>query len=92
MFFKNHGAITKSAAYSSARFINTICNMSEYRSRNCEFEPQSGHITSVEIDHEIISTPILLIKERQRKYMHSVLVYSVLVDCFVGSKVCPRIV
>ena len=36
------------------------------RSRGCEFSSQLGHITSIEIDHEIISVaifPILLIQE-----------------------------
>ena len=38
------------------------------RSRGCEFEPQSGHITFMEIGHKIISMavlPLSLIQERQ---------------------------
>ena len=57
------------------KFLNTCSGLhsavsgpSNCRSRGCEIEPQLGHITFVEIDHEIISTaflPISLIQEKQ---------------------------
>ena len=44
---------------SSVGLCNTVGSMSDCRSRGPEFEPQSGYITFVEIDHEIISVAIL---------------------------------
>ena len=48
-----------------ARLRRTASSMSDCRSRDRMFKPQFGHITSVEIDCEIISTvilPLLLIQ------------------------------
>ena len=45
-----------------------VGNTSECRPRGRDFEPKPGHITFVEIDHEIISTailPLLQIQEGQ---------------------------
>ena len=58
---------------------SAICNMpdcryqSDCRSKDREFDPGRVPITFVEIDHEIISTAILLISYKQ-KYVHEVLV------------------
>ena len=38
---------------------NTVCSMSDCGSRGYKFESQLGHITFMEINHEIISTIML---------------------------------
>ena len=42
-----------------ARLRSSVSSTSDCRSRGREFEPQLSHITFVEIDHDIIFTPIL---------------------------------
>ena len=41
-----------------AQLLRAVGSASDCRSRGCEFEPQPGHITFMEIDHEIISMVI----------------------------------
>ena len=60
---------------------STVGKESDYRSRGREFDPGASH-TFVEIDHEIISTAILLpladsrrvVVSYKRKYVHEVLI------------------
>ena len=67
---------------STVRKVSDCRYMSDCRSRGCESDPGPESLTFAEIDHEIISTTILLpttnsrriVVSYKRKYVHIVLV------------------
>ena len=70
----------------------TASSASDFRSRDCEFKPQLGHISFVEIDREIISTVILSVLLIQGQLLVSwKYVYRVLVNC-LEYLACPETV
>ena len=61
-------------AIETAEPRSALSSMSDNRSRGCDFEPQPGHITSLEIGHEIISPSSAdswrAVVSYWRKYLH----------------------
>ena len=52
--------------YWLARLHNAVCSVSDCRSRCCKFDSQLDNVTSVEIDHVIISKVILPLSAQKK--------------------------